>query len=199
VTSIPRSASWSAVCLAALLTAAAVGGCAWTQAVSRALAGGVDITTAAGETLWQHFDQVAFAASQDGTLDVTLAKHSDSNDPKLGRIDQTLWIHQHWRHLPGSTSMDRSSTNCSIRYRVSTAAGWREYRGAGAVFTADGFGGTLRVDLRHATVRSSAAEGELADIYGAATLAGRTTARPDPEAVAAAIALFSPPAAAPAP
>lgn len=167
-----------------------VGGCGWTRTVTRQLADGIEIRTAGGESLWQPFDRAVWAEGDGGTCDVVLTKESAGEPGELGRVVQSLWIRRQWRHVPGRSAMDVSSTNCIVRYRIATGGGWREYRGAGAVRISERLGDRRKCDLRHATLRSVAAGGDLHDLYGPATMHGRTTAVHDEAAVAAQIASF---------
>jgi hypothetical protein len=189
-----RIARRSALSAVLLLVVAAGGGCNLLRGIQRKFQDGIHVETAGGQHLFQTFDDLAYVQRGDGLLDVTARRASVSKDPSVGQIDQTLWIRQIWRHDPGRSSMDASSTNCLVRYRIQTSRGWARYRGAGAVHCTPTWPRrALRVDLRSATLRQVDGGGQLPDIYGAATFRGRLTAHKDEEAVAAAIAVIEGP------
>lgn len=146
----------------------------------------LSVETAQGKTVWQTFEKTSYADRTGGLVDIALTSESVSKDPSVGTINVTFLIRLQWRHEPGRTAIDVSSTNSILHYRIQTASGWREYRGAGAVRITDSWGGRLRVELRNATVRPVSGGGELRDIYGPAMFSGRFTAARDDQAVSAA-------------
>ena len=172
----------------ALLTAS-LGGCGFVKKITRGLQpqDKLSIETAQGKTVRQTFEKTSYADRAGGLVDIALTSESVSENASVGAVSVTFLIRLQWRHEPGRTVIDVSSTNSILRYRIQTASGWREYRGAGAVKVTGSWGGRLRVELRNATVRPVGGGGELRDVYGPAMFSGRFTAARDEQAVSAAI------------
>lgn len=107
-----------------------------------------------------------------GNLHVVAEAQRLGSGPDAAIYTQILHIEMFWRPYPGKTPSNRTATDATLRYVVSTPHGAAEYTGTGFVWTKQPRFGGLRVGLERAELRLSARTGTIEDVLGEVRLSG---------------------------
>jgi hypothetical protein len=131
------------------------------------------------------YTAVVYARDDDDTISFFLSE-IPVEDLLAGDISegQVMHIELLWRPKAGSTPMDSSATNASIRHIIMAGGELGVYGGAGFALPQGQPGGDrMRISLRDATIRLLESTDGFADPLTPARMTGSFTARHDPQLV----------------
>ena len=130
--------------------------------------------------------QTAIYRSRDANTATVLLSNLSLDDLLAGRLadGQVICLDMHWRPKAGSTPVDRTATNCTVRQVIFAGEALGVYDGAGFLAPSSKIGDrTFAGSLSGATIRLIRSSDGFADRLGRAEVSGTLSARRDDAAV----------------
>lgn len=128
----------------------------------------------------QEFDQTYYCVDNDGNVELLL--HQSGGEE--GNIEQMVYLRTFWRVVPGKTGADPSGTNAYVTYFIISGNRGAIYRGAGMVLLKGKPGRhRLGANIKSANLDLVNHSAHFPDIFGAAVMSGKISARHDKAAL----------------